>query len=244
MTKNTLLILQILASFDTKATFFILGWVAQYFPDLVTEIEHQGHEIASHGYSHELIYNMSPNQFHRDVSLSLDHLSKVTNKKILGYRAPGFSLTHRTLWALDILMDLGFKYDSSIFPMRRNHGGFENFYDQPTLMETPKRNMILEIPITPISCLNQKIYLLGGGYLRLFPYYLISLSLKKLNRQAKKGLVYLHPREIDSSHLRLEMSKYRKFISYINLNTTKIKLEKLLQEFKFYPAINCARYML
>ena len=109
-------------------------------------------------------------------------------------------------------MDLGFKYDSSIFPMRRNHGGFENFHDQPTLIETPKKNMILEIPVTPISCLNQKIYLLGGGYLRLFPYYLISLSLKKLNRQAKKGLVYLHPREIDSSHPRLEISKYRKFV--------------------------------
>jgi len=231
---NTLLILDLLDNYNTKGTFFVLGWVAKHFPDLVREIEKRGHEIGTHGYSHELIYNLTPDRFRRDVSLSLEYLSRITSRQIFGYRAPGFSLSSRTLWALDILVELGFVYDASIFPMKRNHGGFPEFIADNNWIITPQGNNILEIPVAPIiNCFGKKLYLFGGGYFRITPYPIIRQAMRYLNKQEKQVLVYIHPREFDAKHPRLKMNLNRSFMTYVNLDKTQAKFELLMSEFKF-----------
>ncbi len=231
--KNTLSLLNLLRSYNAKATFFILGWVAQYYPDLIREIEKQGHEIATHGYSHRLIHSLTPEEFAQDISLSLEHLSRVTSKPIRGYRAPGFSLTEDCLWALDILLELGLSYDASVFPLKRNHGGYENFVEEGGFITTPKGKQILEVPVTCNNVLGKKVYLLGGGYFRISPYWMIASGIEQLNQQGKPAMIYLHPREFDPSQPRLEMSKVRSFMSYVNLHQTENKLERILSNFQF-----------
>ncbi|AFY78056.1 polysaccharide deactylase family protein, PEP-CTERM locus subfamily [Pleurocapsa sp. PCC 7327] len=230
---NTIFILDLLDKYKTKGTFFVLGWVAKHFPDLVREIEKRGHEIGSHGYSHELIYHLTQDRFRRDVSLSLEYLSRITSRPILGYRAPGFSIVPETLYALDILVELGFYYDASIFPMKRNHGGFPGFSEEENWITTPRGNRILEIPVTPINWLGKKIYLFGGGYFRLAPYPLIEQAITYLNDRGKSVLVYLHPREFDVNHPRLAMSLTRSFTTYVNLEQTRSKFERAIAQFKF-----------
>lgn len=233
VTKNTQVILDLLHKHHTKGTFFILGWVAEHFPDLVREIAKQGHEIATHGYSHELIYNLSPNEFRRDVARSLDVLERITSRPILGYRAPGFSIANSSLWALDILVELGLQYDASIFPLNRNHGGLPGFSGQAVWLTTAGGNKILEIPVTPTTIFNKKVYLFGGGYFRLAPYWAIAAGIEQLNNQEKPALVYLHPREFDAQHPQLKMNPYRAFTSYVNLHKTHSKFERMIQDFKF-----------
>jgi polysaccharide deacetylase family protein (PEP-CTERM system associated) len=233
VTKNTQVILDVLKKHDTKGTFFVLGWVAEHFPDLVREIERQGHEIGTHGYSHELIYNLTPNEFRRDVARSLEVLARITSRPILGYRAPGFSIASSSLWALDILVELGLQYDASIFPMNRNHGGLPGFSGEAVWLTTALGNKILEIPVTPTTLFNKKVYLFGGGYFRLAPYSVIAAGIEQLNNQEKPALVYLHPREFDPQHPKLKMNPYRSFTSYVNLHKTSSKFERMIQDFKF-----------
>jgi polysaccharide deacetylase family protein (PEP-CTERM system associated) len=233
VTKNTQVILDLLNKHDTKGTFFVLGWVAEHFPDLVREIERQGHEIGTHGYSHELVYNLTPNEFRRDVARSLEVLARITSRPILGYRAPGFSIAHSSLWALDILVELGLQYDASIFPMSRNHGGLPGFSGEAVWLTTPLGHKILEIPVTPTTLFNKKVYLFGGGYFRLAPYSAIAAGIAQLNNQGKPALVYLHPREFDPQHPQLKMKPSRSFTSYVNLHKTHSKFERMIQDFKF-----------
>ena len=233
VTKNTQAILDLLNKHDTKGTFFVLGWVAEHFPDLVREIERQGHEIGTHGYSHELIYNLTPNEFRRDVARSLEVLARITSRPILGYRAPGFSIANSSLWALDILVELGLQYDASIFPMNRNHGGLPGFSGEAVWLTTILGNKILEIPVTPTTVFNKKVYLFGGGYFRLAPYSAIAAGIAQLNNQGKPALVYLHPREFDPHHPKLKMKPSRSFTSYVNLHKTHSKFERMIQDFKF-----------
>ena len=233
VTKNTQVILDLLNKYHTKGTFFVLGWVAEHFPDLVREIAKQGHEIGTHGYSHELIYNLTPNEFRRDVARSLDVLERITSRPILGYRAPGFSIANSSLWALDILVELGLQYDASIFPMNRNHGGLPGFSGDAVWLTTAEGNKILEIPVTPTTLFNKKVYLFGGGYFRLAPYAAIAAGIEQLNNQGKPALVYLHPREFDPQHPKLKMNPYRSFTSYVNLHKTHYKFERMIQDFKF-----------
>ena len=230
---NTLLILDMLSHHQTHGTFFILGWVAEHFPDLVREIEKRGHEIGTHGYGHELVYNLTPARFREDVGYSLEVISRFTSRPILGYRAPGFSLNSASQWALDILVELGIRYDASIFPMTRNHGGFSEFSSKERWINTPKGNRILEIGVTPINFLGKKIYLFGGGYFRLTPLCLIEMGIRQLNTEGKSALVYLHPREFDPTHPRLQMNVYRSFTTYINLHKTPKKFREILKKFNF-----------
>jgi polysaccharide deacetylase family protein (PEP-CTERM system associated) len=231
---NTLLVLDLLDNYQTKGTFFILGWVAENFPDLIREIDKRGHEIGTHGYSHELVHNLTPDRFRRDVCLSLEHLSSLTSRQIFGYRAPGFSISSSTLWALDILLELGFSYDASIFPMKRNHGGFPEFSANNNWIVTPQGNRILEIPVTSmINCFGKKVYLFGGGYFRITPYSIVRQAMSYLNEQGKQVLVYIHPREFDAKQPRLKMNLNRAFMTYVNLNKTQAKFESILQEFSF-----------
>jgi len=238
---NTLSLLNLLNRYNAKATFFVLGWVAQYYPDLIREIEQQGHEIATHGYSHQLVHHLTPQEFAQDISFSLEYLSRVVKKTIRGYRAPGFSLTKECSWALDVLLELGLSYDASVFPIKRNHGGYENFIEKAGLVNTPKGRKILEIPVTCNEILGKKLYLLGGGYFRISPYWVIESGIQQLNKQGKPAMIYLHPREFDPLQPRLEMSRKRTFMSYVNLHQTESKLEKILSNFKFNSIENIWR---
>ena len=167
------------------------------------------------------------------MSLSLEYLSRATSKLILGYRAPGFSLTKDCLWALDILLELGLSYDASVFPLKRNHGGYKNFTGEGGFISTPKGRQILEVPVTCNNVLGKKLYVLGGGYFRISPYWVIASGIKQLNQQGKPAMIYLHPREFDPLQPRLEMSKVRSFMSYVNLHKIETKVEKLLSNFRF-----------
>ena len=231
--ENTARLLRILGDHGIRATFFVLGWVGERFPDLVRDIHAQGHEIASHGYAHELCYEMSPEAFRADAKRSIEILQGVTGGRVLGFRVPGFSVKQESLWALDELLDLGIRYDSSIFPDSRGHGGLPGASRFPYRQRTPRGRTIFEIPAACFDFLGKKIGFAGGGYLRLFPYGLVKRGIDEYSRQGHPVNVYLHPREIDPDHPRLKMPLHRGFKSYVNLNSTEKKLRSLLRDYRF-----------
>lgn len=227
--KNFLDLLDEIDSSQGTATCFFLGWVAERFPDLVKEAARRGHEIASHGYAHQLVYCQSPDEFARDIERSKHVLEEISGAPVTGYRAPGFSITRDTPWAFDKIAAAGFKYDSSVFPARRGHGGIEDAELAPYWMET-EEGPLLEIPVTVIPLLGQRLCAFGGGYLRLAPYSIISRLSNAVNRSGRPVIYYLHPREIDPDHPRIDMGLIRRFKSYVNLKSTRPKLRKLLRD--------------
>ncbi|MBU4242635.1 MAG: polysaccharide deacetylase family protein, partial [Desulfobacterales bacterium] len=171
--RNTEVLLRILGDYKVKGTFFVLGWVAEKFPDLVREIHKQAHEIASHGYAHYLCYKMTPEEFKKDVQKSIQILEDLIGEKVLGIRLAGESIKRENLWALDILIDLGIVYDSSIYPGVRGHGGLPGAPRFPYYQKTPQERKIFEIPSSCFDLFGKKVGFAGGGYLRLFPYSII-----------------------------------------------------------------------
>ena len=167
--QNTQRILELLADKNIKATFFTLGWVAERCPSLVTSICEAGHELASHGYSHQLIYNQSPEVFREETVRSKKLLEDISGQEIAGYRAASYSITKDSLWALDIIAECGFKYDSSIFPVRHDRYGIPDAIDIPHRLKTPAGYDLAEFPITALKLGSYKLPIAGGGYFRLFP---------------------------------------------------------------------------
>ena len=221
-------ILDELRNRNIKATFFILGWVAERCPELVTQIMNDGHVIASHGYSHTPIDLLTPETFEIDLKKSLDVLTGITGKKIKGFRAPSFSITTDTYWALDILKRNGIEYDSSIFS-KITHPDY-GIKDFPTTLTDV--NGILEVPMCKGKFFGLNIPANGGGYFRLLPYSIIKTSLKQSLR--KDPLVmYFHPWEFDVDQPRVELSKFKKFRHYVGLNSNREKFIKLLNDFEF-----------
>lgn len=214
---------------DTKVTCFFLGWVASQYPELVKEANNRGHEIASHGFSHQLIYTQSRDEFSEDIIKSKNILEDITGQLVLGYRAPGFSIMKDTSWALDELAKAGYTYDSSIFPASRGHGGISDGNLFPHEIET-NYGIIREFPLTVVNLFNNRFCFFGGGYLRLSPFCLIRQMSKRVNKENRPVIYYVHPREIDPNQPRLQMGLRRKFQSYINLKSTMPKLKKLLCE--------------
>ncbi|MDL2121700.1 MAG: DUF3473 domain-containing protein [Deltaproteobacteria bacterium] len=231
--RNTEVLLRILSDYKVKGTFFIVGWVAEKFPGLVRKIHEQAHEIASHGYAHVLCYEMKREEFKKDVQKSVQILEELTGEKVLGIRVAGASIKRENLWALDVLIDLGIIYDSSIYPDVRGHGGLPGAPRFPYYQMTPTGRKIFEIPSSCFDLLGKKIGFAGGGYLRLFPYSFIKRGINEYNRRGHPVNVYLHPREIDPSHPRIKMPLHRKFKSYVNLHTTENKLRSLLRDYRF-----------
>ena len=232
---NTRKILQILSEYDVHATFFILGWVAEKYPELIREIAKHGHEIGSHGYSHQLIYSMTQEQFRQDVQKSIELIILCIGNPPVGYRAPGFSITSNTLWALNILADLGFKFDSSIFPAKRSHGGIYNANITHYVHRAPSGNTIIEFPISVYRLFNIRFCFSGGGYLRILPVSFVAHCYRRIQQDNRPLLFYLHPREIDPTHPRMSMKLYKRFKSYTNLSKTESKLRWLLRNFQFAP---------
>lgn len=212
-------------------TCFFLGWIAERYPHLVREADRCGHEIASHGYSHRLVYEMGEKEFLEDAARSKDILEDICGRTVIGYRSPGFSVTKDTPWFHDRLMEAGYLYDSSVFPAARGHGGMRSDTYGPYVVKSGSRSLI-EFPVTVRKVLGVPLCFFGGGYLRLFPYSLIRRMSQKVLQEGRPVIFYLHPREIDPSHPRLPMSALRKFKSYVNLRTTEAKVQRILGEFR------------
>ena len=218
---------------DVKATHFILGWVAERCPELIREIENRGHEIACHGYSPQLVYKQSPAVFEQETIDSKNLLEDIIGKPVQGYRAASYSITRKSLWALDILAEMGFKYDSSIFPIAHDRYGIIGSPELPHVLETPNKIRLVEYPLSTFRSLGQSIPVAGGGYFRLYPYWLSKFFYRKLNQQSTPFVFYLHPWEIDPDQPRVKASLLSEFRHYNNLNKGYRRLSTLLTDFSF-----------
>ena len=228
--KNMDLIFKMLEESGYKASFFVLGWIAEKYPEIVKEISEKGYQVGSHTHTHQLVYEQNRNDFFQDVDRSIKTLEDLTGKKIRIFRAPGFSITENTKWAFEVLYELGIKLDSSIFPAGRSHGGMPHFkYNKPSLI---KYNgvIIKEFPINTVKIFSRSVIFSGGGYFRLLPYNLI----KKLSYESDYIMSYFHPRDFDFKQpLIKELSLLRKFKSYVGLKNTEVKLKKWFSDYDF-----------
>jgi polysaccharide deacetylase family protein (PEP-CTERM system associated) len=215
-----------------RATCFFLGWIAERYPALVRDAIARGHEVASHGYAHDLVYELPPARFAEDVSKAKSLLEDIAGRAVRGYRAPGFSVTPETPWFFEALARAGYSYSSSIFPASRQHGGFARFGSAPCIVETASGELV-EFPIPVARMLGRQTCFFGGGYLRLFPYILISRMARQVHDDGRPVIFYIHPREVDPGHPRLSMPALRRFKTYVGLGTTRQKLARLLREFSF-----------
>ena len=239
---NTQRILDLLDRYAVKATFFVLGWVAEKVPALVREIQARGHEVACHGYAHELIYSIGSDLFRQDIRKAKNILEDICGAAIIGYRAPSYSITAKSLWALDILIEEGFRYDSSIFPVYHDTYGMPDAPRFPHMIQRAA-GTIHEFPLTtlPMRLLGKeyRLPIAGGGYLRLLPDRLISMGINRINLIDKKPCVlYLHPWEVDPQQPRIKAGMKSTFRHYINLSRTESKLSNILSKLKFAPMNN------
>jgi polysaccharide deacetylase family protein (PEP-CTERM system associated) len=229
--KNFGKLLDLLSESDVRATCFFLGWLVRKFPHLAREAVERGHEIASHGYSHRLVYQMSEHEFYNDAVTSKKAIEDVVGEAVLGYRASGFSITKDTPWFFDALDKAGYQYDSSIFPVRREHGGLKSNQFAPYVVATEGHGMI-EFPMTVAKVMGTPLCFFGGGYLRLFPYPVIRSMTQKVLKEGRPVIFYVHPREIDPDHPRLPMGLRRRYKCYVNLKTTEDKIRRLFATFE------------
>jgi polysaccharide deacetylase family protein (PEP-CTERM system associated) len=228
--KNFLRMLDLFSEHRATSTCFFIGWVAERFPHLVREAAARGHEIASHSYSHCLVYRMTRDEFYDDALRARKVLEDISGAPVVGYRSAGFSVTDQTQWFFEALADAGYEYDSSVFPAPREHGGMNVAERGPHLVAAGSKR-ILEFPITVADLLGRPLCFFGGGYLRLFPHWLIRWMSYQVLDEGRPVVFYIHPREIDPAHPRLPMSPRRRFKSYVNLHTTETKLRRILEEF-------------
>ena len=231
---NTRRILQALERHNVKATFFVLGWTGEKNPHLIKEIMEKGHHIGCHSYEHRLVYNLSPQEFKQDTHRAKDILEQITGKRVRGYRAPSYSITRRSLWAFDILEDLGFEFSSSIFPIHHDRYGIP---DAPRFRYKVPGHDLVEYPISTARFMGRNIPISGGGYFRLFPYRLTKMALLKINRRENQPfLFFIHPWEMDPEQPRMKgAGAVSRFRHYTNLAKTEERFEKLLSDFDFIP---------
>jgi len=231
---NTDAILELLDSKNVKGTFFTLGWIAKRYPQVVKKIAELGHEVASHGMSHQLIYNQDRKVFKQETIDSKAILEDLSQKPVNGYRAATYSITNKSLWALDTLVEAGFKYDSSIFPMRHDRYGISDACPVPNTLRTPNGGSIVEFPISTVKTKHFTLPIAGGGYFRLFPYKLTQWGLNRINRKNIPFVFYIHPWEVDAGQPRVEnISKFTKFRHYNNIDKCTSRLSSLLSDFEF-----------
>lgn len=227
--KNFHKLLDLFSECNVQVTCFFLGWIGEHHPNLVKEAAARGHEIASHGYGHQLVFKQTRDQFHDDVRKARLLLEDIAGAPVLGYRAPGFSTTDETPWFFDALVKAGYQYDSSLFPAARGHGGVRDGRRDPHRIG--EDDGLIEFPISVADMMGKRICFFGGGYLRLFPYWLIRKKAKEVLAEGRPVVFYIHPREIDPKHPRLPMSRKRTFKSYVNLDSTEWKVRQVLKDF-------------
>jgi polysaccharide deacetylase family protein (PEP-CTERM system associated) len=232
---NTERLLDLFGRHQVKATFFVLGWVADRFPRLVAQIAALGHEVASHGYAHRLIYDQTPRAFRDDVRRAKAVIEDAGGAEVLGYRAPSYSVTPRSLWALDVLIEEGYRYDSSIFPIHHDRYGIPLSPRHPYLVRRAA-GTIVEAPASTVSFGPVNLPIAGGGYFRLLPYAWTRWGIAHLNRRERRPAVfYLHPWEIDPHQPPLRAGTLGRLRHYSNLERTEARLARLLGDFAFEP---------
>lgn len=233
--QNTARLLQLFDDKNIKSTFFVLGWVAERYPQIVRDIVAQGHEVASHGYSHQLIYSQTQEVFREETAKSKSILEDQAQCPVQGYRAASYSITRKSLWALDILAELGFTWDSSIFPTHHDNYGIPGSPEQPYKIITSNGAELTEFPLTTAKVLGQSIPAAGGGYFRQYPYALSRwLFNRASDNQSKPQIFYLHPWEIDPEQPRVEgASRFSRFRHYTNLHRCLLRLERMIDDFSF-----------
>jgi polysaccharide deacetylase family protein (PEP-CTERM system associated) len=231
---NTERVLALLDERKVKGTFFVLGWVAKRLPHLVRRIAEGGHEIASHGMSHRLIYSQTPEVFRQETLESKALLEDQCQTAVIGYRAATYSITNKSLWALDILHEAGFLYDSSIFPVWHDKYGIPDAPRLPYRLKTPMGRELVEFPITILERGNLRVPIGGGGYFRFFPYAFSRWALKSVNKEKHPFVFYIHPWEVDPDQPRIENAKASsRFRHYLNLDRCEERLRQLLGDFPF-----------
>jgi len=227
---------RLLSIFDERglhATFFVLGWVAERFPALVQRIAALGHEVASHGYAHRLVYDQTPQTFRDDVRRAKALLEDVSGCRVLGFRAPSYSITPRSLWALDILIEEGHRYDTSIFPIRHDRYGIPLSPRHAYLLERPCGSLV-EVPASTVAVGPFNLPMAGGGYFRILPYTWTKWGISRVNvKEGRPVVFYLHPWEIDPDQPRLPAGRLGRFRHYRNLEATELRLRRLLSDFSF-----------
>jgi polysaccharide deacetylase family protein (PEP-CTERM system associated) len=228
--KNVDRILDFLQKNNQSATFFSLGWIAEKYPEVIRKISACGYEIGCHSYGHQLVYEQNKVEFRNDTIRAIKTIEDVIGKKVISYRAPGFSITKNEIWALEELINLGIEIDCSIFPTWRGHGGFPEFSPaQPSVIKINGKQL-KELPINTYNIFGMAMVFSGGGYFRLFPYSLI----KKYTLQSKYVMTYFHPRDFDAQQPMIKgLSLFRKFKSYYGLAHTMEKLQHWINDFNF-----------
>jgi len=227
-------VLDLLDLHDVKATFFVLGWVAEHYPKLVREIAQRGHEIGCHSYSHELVFELSPAEFRQDTMRALQAIQDACGVVSKVYRAPSYSITNDSLWALEILVECGFTHDSSICPVVHDRYGIPGFGRHAQLVNTPSGS-ILEVPVATVKLSRSRVAPVGGGaYLRLFPYRYTAAGIRQINHtEARPACIYMHPWELDIDQPRLAVGTISRIRTYTGLSSVAPKLGRLLKDFRF-----------
>lgn len=231
---NTEKLLRLLDQRGVHATFFVLGWVAERYPSLVRRIAAAGHEVASHGYAHELITAQTQVGFREDIRKAKGILESILQQPVLGYRAPSFSITKDTMWAIQILIEEGYAYDSSIFPVVHDRYGMPSANPHLHQLSTPA-GLLWEVPPSTVKCLGVRLPVAGGGYFRFYPYVVLRALLRKLEGEGSPLVMYMHPWEFDPDQPRMEGSMVSTFRHYLNLDKTEGRMRALLHDFSFAP---------
>lgn len=233
--RNTELLLKFLDEAACRATFFTLGWVAEHHPQVVKDVAKRGHEVACHSLRHRTVYEMTPDEFRDDTRRAKELLEDLSGTRILGYRAPSFSITDKSLWALTILAELGFSYDSSIFPVQHANYGIPNASRAPFRVDTPAGS-IVEFPMTTLEFAGRRSPFCGGAYFRLLPYWYTRWGIRFLNTHENRPVcVYLHPWELDPGQPRMSGSISSRLRHYLGLRGAPAKFRKLISDFEFSP---------
>lgn len=233
---NTRRVLSLLDEFGVKGTFFILTWNAERHPELVEDIASRGHEVATHGYAHRLVYEQGRDLYRQDLERSQEILERLTGRRARGYRAPSFSVTAKSMWALDVMLECGIEYDSSIFPVQDSLYGVPGALRFPFVIHSVGERQLVEFPMTTARVGSRNLPLGGGAYLRVLPYPYMRWGMRRVNKEGQSAIVYLHPWEIDPDHPRLRSRGKRGVSShYINLRAMEDKLRRLLSDFRFAP---------
>jgi len=231
---STRRLLDLLERHQVRGTFFILGWVAEKHPELIRQIAALGHEIACHSHRHQLVYDLTPEQFREDTRIAVDTIAQACGVRSTAYRAPSYSITGKSLWALEILAELGFTHDSSIYPIAHDRYGIPDFGPAPRLMQTPA-GPILEVPPATVRLSARRLAPVGGGgYLRLLPRRYTAAGLRRINEVERRGAcIYVHPWEVDPEQPRLARGMLSRWRTYAGLEGMERKLDHLLQTFRF-----------
>jgi polysaccharide deacetylase family protein (PEP-CTERM system associated) len=235
VTANTERLLAIFAEADVHATFFVLGWVAEQYPSLVARIAAAGHEVACHSHAHRLVYDLTRTAFRNDLRRAKDAIESAAGAPVHGYRAPSYSITPRSLWALDILIEEGFRYDASIFPIHHDRYGIPLSPRHPYLLHR-EGGQLIEVPASTVRLGPLNLPIAGGGYFRLLPYAWTRWGIRSVNERERRPVIfYLHPWEIDPDQPRLRAGLTTRIRHYGNLGKTERRIRRLLGEFRFAP---------